>query len=57
MKLNMRNQLIYTMKAMVTFLVSALTGVESKALVAMRLNVKVHDSLAQSVQGELNISD
>ena len=38
------------------FLISAPTEIESKALVAMRLNVKINDDLAQSVQGELKIN-
>ncbi|MBB1319924.1 hypothetical protein H5123_20085 [Shewanella sp. SR43-4] len=38
------------------FLVSAPIELESKKLVAMRLNVKVNEPLAQSVQGELKIN-
>ena len=38
------------------FLVSAPVELESKKLVAMRLNVKVKEPLAQSVQGELKIN-
>ena len=38
------------------FLVSAPIELESKKLVAMRLNVKVNEPLAQSVQGDLKIN-
>ncbi|MEO2266154.1 hypothetical protein V1358_02245 [Pseudoalteromonas sp. YIC-656] len=38
------------------FLVSAPIELESKKLVAMRLNVKINQPLAQSVQGDLKIN-